>query len=409
MVQRLALGQLTLDSKRARTTQGFLVCDAAIARTGIQTYTQPDGSQRREYRPPEEVFSKDAIESFHNAPITYTPDTPNMHPPGAVTADNADEYTVGLAGKELQQDGHLLVARAVVITHKDAIAAAENGSASGVSCGYTCRLDFTPGKTPDGETYDAVQREIRGNHIAMVHPSIARAGAEARFRLDSNDNAVHEAAHPPKEGTVKIRIAGVETDIPDIAAQLLEKERADAAAQLVAERKLKTDAEAATAAALKEAKDSKALVEAEKARADAAAEKAVKAEKARTDAEDPKALQAKIAARVELETKARAILGADAKLADKTDAEVKLAVVAKAHPDLKLDGKAPEYIAARFDMAVEAEDERHPMEPVRRALTRTDADEPEDKDEHEDGEMTVDEARAQMLKDRKNASKPAKK
>lgn len=411
-VRRLILGQLTLDAKKPiYTPQGFLQAPADIARTGIQIYRRADGTERREWRPASEVFHPDSLASFQNAPVTYVPKSPNNHPPDAVTSSNARVYASGLVTGDVKQNG-TLVSTVLTIMHEDAIKAALDGTASGISNGYGCDLDMTPGVVPEGERdagqhYDGVQRNIRGNHVAQVHPSIARAGFEARMHLDANDNAVSEAAHTPQEGTMKIRIAGVEQDVTDTVGQLIEKERADAAALLAAETKLKTDAVGATAAVNVQLAEAKTKVETEKARADANAEKLTKAEKARTDAEDPKALQAKITARVDLETKARAILGDDAKLSDKTDAEVKLAVVAKAHPDLKLDGKDPQYIAARFDLAVETAEDAHPMDPVRRAaLARKDA---EDEDEdREDAEPDVDAARKQMLKDRRDASKPAK-
>ncbi|MGL5431928.1 MAG: DUF2213 domain-containing protein, partial [Plesiomonas shigelloides] len=47
-----------------------------------------------------------------------------------------------------------------------------------LSAGYTAKYDFTPGVTADGEAYDAVQRDIRINHVALVPR--ARAGRQAR-------------------------------------------------------------------------------------------------------------------------------------------------------------------------------------------------------------------------------------
>ena len=64
------------------TPEGFLLDSPIVARTGIYTYLQPDGSVRREYRPPDEVFAEDALVSFKGKPITV------LHPKGGrVTAD----------------------------------------------------------------------------------------------------------------------------------------------------------------------------------------------------------------------------------------------------------------------------------------------------------------------------------
>lgn len=55
-------------------------------------------------------------------------------------------------------------------------------SARELSCGYTLTLDETPGTTPEGEHYDAIQRNIRYNHLAVVPR--ARAGSLARLNID---------------------------------------------------------------------------------------------------------------------------------------------------------------------------------------------------------------------------------
>jgi hypothetical protein len=48
-----------------------------------------------------------------------------------------------------------------------------------LSAGYVCELDWTPGLTADGEAYDAQQRSIKINHLALVDR--ARAGSQARI------------------------------------------------------------------------------------------------------------------------------------------------------------------------------------------------------------------------------------
>lgn len=69
------------------------------------------------------------------------------------------------------------------------------------------------------------------------------------------------------------------------------------------------------------------------------------------DAEISAAVQKRIA----LETTARGIVKEDQrdKLAGMTDADVKKAVIMAVFPEAKLDAASPEYIQARFDIAVE--------------------------------------------------------
>ena len=52
-----------------------------------------------------------------------------------------------------------------------------------LSCGYKLNLDETPGITPDGQHYDAIQRDIRYNHLAVVQRG--RAG-NARLNMDGD-------------------------------------------------------------------------------------------------------------------------------------------------------------------------------------------------------------------------------
>ena len=57
---------------------------------------------------------------------------------------------------------------ALVVTAVDAIDAVQRGDAQEVGAGY--RVDYRPhsGVTPDGESYDGIQRNIKVNHIALV-------------------------------------------------------------------------------------------------------------------------------------------------------------------------------------------------------------------------------------------------
>lgn len=159
-----------------RTGDGYLVADARVARTGIQIYLgrevgKPEMEQVRVYRSPEQVFADEAMASFAHRPVT------NDHPPEAVNAQNWKRYSVGQTGDEVKQDGKFLRIPMVVMDQA-AINDIEAGK-SELSNGYGCDLDWTPGTTPDGEAYDAMQIRIRGNHVAIV--KAGRAGPECRI------------------------------------------------------------------------------------------------------------------------------------------------------------------------------------------------------------------------------------
>src|SRR5690606_11989374 len=84
---------------------------------------------------------------------------------------------VGEVSTAAQKDGEW-IALPLILKDAAAIKAVQGGKRE-LSAGYTCTLDWTPGTTPDGETYDAVQRGIKINHLAVVDR--ARAGSTARI------------------------------------------------------------------------------------------------------------------------------------------------------------------------------------------------------------------------------------
>jgi hypothetical protein len=344
-VKRFDIGELREPQKMAN---GWLKVDAHLTRTGVFTYRNPDGTERRELRLPEEVFHADSLKSFGLVPLT------NGHPPeGLLTSENTARYQVGTIGEGISRDGELVRA-SIVVTDAATIKEMENGKRT-LSCGYVCDLEEKPGVTAAGERFDAIQRSIRGNHVALEsHP---RAGQVARVRMDTADAAMvgsdsdsESVSKPLENRPVKIRIDSVEVEVSDTAAQLIEKSQA---------------AQAAQAAALKTATDA---AQAQTARADAldADLKKAKAELAET----PAKVRAQIEARVSLETKAREILG-DVKLDGKSDREVKLEVLASLDTEFKADGKSDAYVDAAFDY--QSAKFESPAAEVARVEARTDS------------------------------------
>lgn len=158
-----------LSKHRYKTPEGYLVCvDAILARTGKQVYKHNqvyEGSKDSVTdvevdRKPEEVFSKEAIASFENKPITI--EHPNEH----VNSKNHKQFAVGFV-RDVRRakfgDREVLVGNAI-ITDDEAIKAIENGL-DFLSCGYDC--DITQTDNPE-------QINIRGNHVALC--SNPRAG-----------------------------------------------------------------------------------------------------------------------------------------------------------------------------------------------------------------------------------------
>lgn len=355
-------------SSPTRTPNGYLRCDAKITRIGVFNYKLADGSSRAELRLPGEVFRDASLSSFEDVPLT------NNHPREKLTSKNTRKFQAGNVKRVRKHDEH--VAANVLITDEDAINEAENGKTQ-LSCGYNCDLDFTPGVTagiagvPDGLHYDAIQRKIVGNHVAIVNK--ARAGTDSALHLDAEDAVMVDDQTPAKTPTGKpiagtggktmqtLRIDGVDFEMSDQAVQAVTKitSRLD---QIEGTTKKLAD------------ELSQAKARADKADEDLAAEQKARKE----DSSDDK-VQLAVKSRVALERSASDILKDDSlKLDEMPEAEIKKAVVIKLSPGAteKLDAGDDAYLAARFDAAVESwkEDQAKKPKPahaVRESVTPT--------------------------------------
>lgn len=216
---------VTIKGTRLRD-DGYLVVDARVARTGIQRYLgsevgRPDLAVVDVYRPEAEVFSADAMASFAHRPVT------DDHPKGAVTADNWKQLSVGQTDGEIKRDGDflripLMVADAATIQKVQA-------GKRELSAGYTCDLKWEPGTTPDGLKYDAVQTNIRANHVAIV--TRGRAGSDVRIGDDADKwgTAPITTAHDKETSmtTRNVMVDGLSVETTDAGAQAITKLLAD--------------------------------------------------------------------------------------------------------------------------------------------------------------------------------------
>ena len=165
-------------TSRDVTPEGYLRVGARISRSGIQEYRRGelglDGDPRaifRVFRPEAEVFSDESLASFALKPVT------DNHPAELVTAASFSKLAVGFTGESIARDGDY-VRTTMLLTSPAAIEKVRAGK-SELSNGYTCDLEYGEGATPNGETFDAVQKTIRGNHIAIV--DAGRCGSECRI------------------------------------------------------------------------------------------------------------------------------------------------------------------------------------------------------------------------------------
>jgi hypothetical protein len=237
-VRRFDVAEL---QKPQRLDSGFLLVDSRISRIGVQVYEDAGGGTHRELRSPEEVFSPESIKSFEQVPVT------NTHPPTLLRADDAKQHAVGNVGP-VRKDSDRFLAAPLMIWDKEAIAYAEAGRVE-VSCGYSCDLVPESGVW-QGEAYDAIQKNIRGNHVALVDSG--RAGPEVRIRLDSGDaKMIASPSSTPPTPPVKekphmgqiVRIDGITLEVNDANAPAIQQAIEKALAAVRADGQSKFDAE----------------------------------------------------------------------------------------------------------------------------------------------------------------------
>lgn len=309
--------------KARRTDEGFLVDSPVVARVGIQEYMNADGSIRRELRLPDEVFKDDSLDSFSGKVVT------DDHPSEKVTAKNAKKLSIGAVTSKGRKDGDNVVAD-IVIHDAEAIDKIEKGGKRELSVGYSVVLDETPGEW-NGHKYDAIQRDIKINHLALVKRG--RAG-NARLNMDGSDvvfiNQDHEEISM-SEKLVQVKLDnGITYDAaPEVVVEM-DKLRADAANH--------------------QSKVDEAIARADKAQAEADALKAEVAKIEQIKADAYAKAKSDIEARAKLESVAKEFK-VDCK--DLDDKAIKLAVIKAVRGDADLSEKSDAYIDAAFDMAVE--------------------------------------------------------
>lgn len=177
-VQRVDHFSLRLDAasvSRPANLPGMLDVWGVATRVGVFAYDgEEPGSVFYEYRPRDEVMAPQSLATLRGVPFTID------HPTDDVTAGNVQQLTHGWV-LDVRADGDLVKVQVRIAT-EDAQRAIDTGTVE-LSCGYSARLERRAGFAANGERYDAIQRDIRYNHLALV--DLARAGHVARLHLDS--------------------------------------------------------------------------------------------------------------------------------------------------------------------------------------------------------------------------------
>lgn len=161
------------------TQVGGIRVPARLTRTGVLEYRKPDGTIRRELRLPDEVFNSDSLRTLQGATVTDL-----QHHRGLLSTANWKDAVLGHT-EEVRRDGKYVQAD-LLINDPTTVAEVQNGRLADISCGYSCKLEYTPG-TWNGERYDAIQRSIRYNHVAVLPKGKGRAGTDVAIRTDARD------------------------------------------------------------------------------------------------------------------------------------------------------------------------------------------------------------------------------
>lgn len=381
--------------KMIDTEEGYLSGRAIATNVGVFPYLLDDGTVQYELRDPKEVFNEDSVNSLANKPIT------NNHPSVAVLSDNVKDLQVGFTGDVRQDQYHL--APKLTITNKEAVDDVKQGKRA-LSAGYKCDLEYTSG-TWLGIHYDAIQRNIRYNHLAIVEKG--RAGDAASMKLDSIESygimqTTKKDSLPSNEGdknkkkrgvsSMKITVDGIEYEVDNSEFVKLYQ---DTAKEL---EKIKAD-KADTGKELEEIK-----AKADQLKEDLEKVAAEKEELSKVDHSDAikKAVKEKMdlllsAEKAEVEVKE-----------DMEDADIKKAVILKVYPNAesKLDGCDEAYLNARFDGAMETLDQETGnsafVEDTKGTIKK---DESLKDGSKNDAERTPEQARQDMIDALKNRSK----
>ncbi len=218
-----------------REPEGYLLClNVPVARTGTQEYlpeelglpvavAKPSGGNSvfsvgaegvqgatgkpsgmiSVFRPEDEVFSPATIASFEGMPVT------NNHPPDGVDIGNIRSLQKGHAHNVRRGTGEesdLLLAD-LIITDPTLIDLILHEGKREISCGYTYDLCEENGQY--------IQRQIRGNHVAVV--DAGRAGPRVCIRDQKT-----ERSHPMKKSLTNILARMAKDGDIETVAEILE-------------------------------------------------------------------------------------------------------------------------------------------------------------------------------------------
>ena len=176
-----------MDKREYDTNGWFTVKDNPISKVGVYQYrgssiqgaADPD-KMYNVFRSPDELGKQECIDSFKLLPWIDEHIMLGSEENGLMPAERKGAH--GVTGEEVYFDGETL--KANLKCFSEALANEISSGKKELSCGYRCTYEYAPG-VYQGQAYEYVQRNLIGNHLALVRNG--RMGAEVAV-LDSLDS-----------------------------------------------------------------------------------------------------------------------------------------------------------------------------------------------------------------------------
>jgi hypothetical protein len=251
----IALDRAAISARIPDVNGWFEVKANPLSKVGVFPYVgaslpgAPDpGRVYQVYRPAEELADPQCLDSFRLLPLIDDHTMLGSEENGLMPAER--KGVQGVIGDDVFFDGRYI--RGNLKVFSEALATRIDHGKRELSMGYRCAYDWTPGVF-EGIPYDAVQREIRGNHLALVREG--RMGPDVAvldhtFTIDSMEYVMADEDKGGNGGGELAEIkAAIEKLVP-MAAMLAELQvklaapAAPAAGDSDEEAKAKADAEA---------------------------------------------------------------------------------------------------------------------------------------------------------------------
>lgn len=143
------------------------------------------------YRPAAEL--EKAADTFNGLPLLFDHHDIDAH-------NIPKDKVIGSLGTDAAYDAPYLH-NSLIVTDAEAIAAIESGDYKELSSAYQYETEMTPGMF-NGEHYDGIMRNIRGNHVAIVREG--RAGPDVA--VADSGSKIKENKKKPKEARSIMRL-----------------------------------------------------------------------------------------------------------------------------------------------------------------------------------------------------------